>query len=314
MLALAPLGAGAASPPAFPLKPCLQQPLRRDFVPAGGRYINDHTLVRDHDGLWHLFAITHTSQGSAYDEKSFLHATAPRLAGPWTERPDALYADADARNELVLWAPHVVEWEPWHWIMFYWGEWIHPQDPWRGIRRADSTDLWHWTKFETGSTPEVRPAGGRDPFLMRYQDRWLIYSVGVDEQSRGQIVVSSAPNLTDPHGGWSETLPVLTDPVPNFGWGNLESPFVRFHAGYYYLFATRTGPNEPAEYLREVVFRSQDPLHFDWEPVNQYEAHASEIATENGRDYLTSVGWTSVIGEANRGLRIAPIEWRAECR
>ena len=115
--------------------PCLGAPFERVFVPGHGRYLNDHTLIRDHQGLWHLFAITHDSPGSAFEEKSFLHATAPRLHGPWTEHEDALQADPSQRDELVLWAPHVVEWSPFHWVMFYWGEWLQPPDPWRGIRR-----------------------------------------------------------------------------------------------------------------------------------------------------------------------------------
>jgi beta-fructofuranosidase len=284
--------------------PCQTGPFARVFVPANGRYLNDHTLIRARDGTWHLYGITHTSQGSAFEERSLLHATAPALAGPWTEQSDALYAD-DALDELVVWAPHVVEWRPGNYVMYYWGEWLKPNDLWRGIRRADSTNLVHWSKLETAPDPSVRPPGGRDPYLMRDGDHWLLYSVGVEPDSRGLIVATQSPDLKT----WSDADAVITDPTPVFGWGNLESPFVEKHDGRYYLFVTDTGPNEPAEYLREEAFVSTDPLHFDWNPVANFQAHASEIVHEADRTYITSAGWTSVIGEENRGLKLAPLGW-----
>jgi hypothetical protein len=101
---------------------------------------------------------------------------------------------------------------------------------------------------------------------------------------------------------------VLEDPKPNYAWGNLESPFVVPYRGRYYLFTTRTGPG-PSDYNRTYVFRSRDPLRFSWAPVTELRGHASEVVTADGRMFVTSGGWTSAVGERNRGLLLAPLAW-----
>ena len=53
-------------------------------------YINDHTFVRDHEGMWHLIGITHAEPAAPFDEVHLAHATAPTLQGPWTKQPFAL--------------------------------------------------------------------------------------------------------------------------------------------------------------------------------------------------------------------------------
>jgi hypothetical protein len=54
-------------------------------------------MIRDDQGTWHLFGITHSGDaGQPTDEKTFGHATAPSPAGPWTTQPAALTADQAA--------------------------------------------------------------------------------------------------------------------------------------------------------------------------------------------------------------------------
>ncbi|MEU2014129.1 glycosyl hydrolase family 32, partial [Nocardia sp. NPDC019302] len=60
---------------------------------SGAWYINDHTIIRDDAGRWHLFGITHPEPADPFDETEFAHATADRLHGPWTTRDRALQVD-----------------------------------------------------------------------------------------------------------------------------------------------------------------------------------------------------------------------------
>ncbi len=262
---------------------------RRVFVPSRGRYLNDHALVRGGDDRWHLIGITHDSAGSPQEERSFLHATAPTLDGPWTELPDALMTQMPER---VLWAPDIFAREPGRWTMLYWGS-----TPDNQIQRADSDDLVAWTRV-------MSPVpGGRDPHVARVGERWVVYSVGVRE-SHGQIIATTSADLTS----WSPLSVVVEDPVPSFGWGNLESPCLVRRGAWWYLFVTRTSA-APADYDRTVVLRSADPMRFEWRPVTEIAGHASEVVEEGGAQYLTSAGWTSQVGEPARGLSIARLEW-----
>lgn len=278
----------------------------RAYVPSGSRYVNDHTLVIGPDGTWHLFGITNDSPGDPEAEHRFLHATAPTPLGPWTEWPDALVADARA-SEKVLWAPYVIEREPGHWTLAYYAD-LLDDDPTRGVRLADSEDLWHWQRVPATASPAGRPPGGRDPFLLRVAGRWLLWSVGVDGASHGQILLSESrsTSLAD----WSPATPVLTDPVAATPWrrGNLQSPFVVVYDEQFYLFVTRKSP-APIDYVRTDVFCSDDPHHFDWQPIAELRAHAAEILVDHGRYFITSAGWTRTIGEEHRGLSIAPLRW-----
>ena len=270
--------------------PFVRGDFTRVYRPTGTRYLNDHTVLRDDAGLWHVWGITHDSQGMPFAERSFLHATAPSLEGPWTDQPDALTVNA---SEQTLWAPFVVRSAPTTWSMYYWGSTADSR-----VQRADSADLRTWVR-DRRSAP-----GGRDPFVLRSAEGWLLYSVGVSTSARGQILVSSSPDLET----WSEPRVALEDPVPSFGWGNLESPTVARYDGRWYLFLTRTSKS-PIDYVRTVVFVSDDPARFTWDPITELHTHAAEVFTYDGRWYITAAGWTSSVGERWRGLSVARLGW-----
>jgi beta-fructofuranosidase len=270
--------------------PVMTGAYQRVYRPQGARYLNDHTLVRGPDGVWHVYGITHESQGMPHAERSFLHATSLALEGPWADQPDILMTTG---SESVLWAPYVFEREPGRWTMFYWGG-----TPDNRIQRADSTDLVHWTRIPMTAT------GGRDPFALRVGDRWYLYSVGASASAHGQILVSTSTDLFM----WTTPTVAIEDPVPVFGWGNLESPVLVPYDGAYYLFLTRTTTAQ-IDYARTLVFRSSSLTRFAWEPLTELRGHASEVFLYDGRWYITSAGWTSSVGEENRGLSIAPLEW-----
>lgn len=270
--------------------PFVDGAFRRVYQPPGTRYLNDHTLVRGDDGRWNLYGITDSSVGRPSAERSLLHATAPHLEGPWSPEVDVLTATS---AEQVLWAPFAFAAGDGRWVMFYYSN----ETP-QYVDRAESADLDHWTRSTL-----VAP-GGRDPFVLRVGDTWYLYSVGVDAMARGEILVSTSHDLV----AWSAPRVALQDPVPCFGWGNLESPTVVVHGDEYYLFVTRTGA-APVDYARTVVFSSRAPDLFAWSPVTELLAHAAEIVIVDGQEYLTSAGWSSSVGERGRGLTVARLGW-----
>lgn len=283
-----------------PYVPRIAGEYRRVFVPPGTRYVNDHTIVRGPDG-WHLFGITDESAGSPFEERAFLHATASALEGPWVAEDDALVADAAAR-ESFIWAPHVVPREGGGWLMHYFSAAVDG----RGIRRADSDDLWSWTRVNV-DIPSSWPAGGRDPFVLRHAGMSLVFSAGVSDDAHGQIVVSASVDGES----WADAEIVLEDPRASYPWGGLESPAIVEREGYFYLFVNRGLADEP-HYFRTLVFRSCDPRAFGGEPIAELWSHAAEIVEDGGRWFITSAGWTSQVGEERRGLLLAPLEWIRE--
>jgi hypothetical protein len=273
--------------------------VERVFTPANGRYLNDHNFFRTSAGVWHLFGITSSDPtGNPWTEYTFIHATATSPSGPWTEQPDIV---PDGNNMVPKWAPFVVERSAGQYSMFY----KHNDGT---TRRADSTDLMTFT--DTGYTAP----GGRDPMLLKVGSTWYLYSVGANGSCQGQITYSTSTDLIN----WTSPVALITDPVPSYCWGNVESPHVVYYQQQYYLFVTRTGPatfpatNHDPGYFRTYVFRSTTPTGFTgWSPITQLWGHATEVVLNpaNSTYFMSSCGWPSEVGEAQRGLSIASVRW-----
>ena len=107
-------------------------------------YINDHTFIRDVNGTWHMFGITHAAPADPDHEIEFAHATAPTLQGPWKKHPSALIVDT-ASGEKHLWAPHVILVNGIYHMFYNAGG----EDDKHQIKLATSTDLFNWKRFGT---------------------------------------------------------------------------------------------------------------------------------------------------------------------
>jgi beta-fructofuranosidase len=283
--------------PRPPARVAAASPFDRIYDPSVGEssdwYINDHTLIRGADGVWHLFGITHAEPAAPMDERMFAHATAPSLAGPWRKEPPALTA---ADGESVLWAPHVVAHDGLYYMMYCAGG-----EPERyRIKLATSPDLWTWTRqavlFEDGFD-------ARDPFLMRAGEGWVVYYTATSRPAGGNHVV--AYRTSDDLIRWSDRRIAFVDPAVGTMGGPTESPFVVKDGSGYYLFV---GPRQG--YVGTDVFFSEDPLRFDltnW--AGHIASHAAEIVEDaDGQRYASSAGW------GQGGVSLAPIRWIEEPR
>lgn len=287
---------GAAAPKQAEAKPCLPVvgPFTHIYDPsigeAGPWYINDHTIVRGRDQLWHLFGITHASPPSA-EEREFAHATSASLTmATWQKRPPALIAD-QALGETVLWAPYVLENEGMYY-MFYCAGGVDEQFQ---IKLAISSDLNTWTRH-----PEplfLDGAYARDPYVMRVGAKWVMYYTATSDPEWGNYVVAYRTSEDLVH--WSKRRFAYVDPLEGMATGNTESPYVVSRPEGYYLFI---GPR--GDYTRSEVFFSSDPYSFDQAPLLAIEAHAAEIIRDlDGSEQVSRAGWWAM------GVDVAPLRW-----
>jgi beta-fructofuranosidase len=270
-------------------------------------YINDHTIVRDADGTWHLIGITHREPADPHDETDLAHATAPELHGPWTKRPVALSADA-AWGETLLWAPHVIAHDGRYWMFVCAGG--ASMTGYR-IHLATSDDLVTWRRHPDNPLV-VDGFEARDPMVLRVDGRWVLYYTATTRPDGGHHVVAAVESDDLVH--WSGRRVVYEDEAEGTFGGPTESPFVVPRDGWYHLFIgpdwagllsskEETGRYDPAAYRRTRVLRSADPLHFGAaDVVATIDAHAAEVVVdESGQTWISHCGW------GQGGVYLAPL-------
>jgi hypothetical protein len=274
-------------------------PFQKIYDPSTGEkekwYINDHTFIRPVDGQWHLFGITHPEPAAPQQEKFFAHATAPDLAGPWAKREPVMPAN-EQLGETVVWAPYVLEHDGLYWMYYCAGGKQHEQ---YHIHLATSSDLFTW-KRHPDNPMVVDGYDARDPMVIRYANRWILYYTATSEPHGGNHVVKAA--TSDDLTRWSGNQEVFVAHQKGTYGGSTESPFVVSRNGTYYLFVcTNRGYNETA------VYQSDDPFH--WEQSNRiakFPAHAAEVVQlSNGQWFVSRAGW------GQGGVYLAELVWES---
>jgi hypothetical protein len=261
------------------------QPL---FTPAKtGCYVNDHCVVRAHDGRWHVFGITKdTPEIDPHRERWFCHGSGPSLAeGRFVER--GRVCDFGAR----AWAP-TVAFDGQRWVMIY-----GPDHLRAAICDDPRLESWH----EAPCTLTGAPPFGvmRDQMIFRLDDdTWLMYATA-KRGAEGAVAVCVSENLLD----WRFVrfaLRTTASAGKQPPWSATESPFVFAHGGAYWLSTTYTTSGRgPRDYHDTLLFRSANPFDFGvytgdaGEPAARLEAHAPEylVDPDTGRWYVTSCGW-----------------------
>jgi hypothetical protein len=283
-------------------KPCVPKvgDFHRIYDPSVGEsepwYYNDHSFIRDRNGLWHVFAITQREGVPFTEERSLGHATSTSLNEPtWVKQPPALVVE-ESLGETVLWAPYVLEHEGTYYMFYCAGG----ESERFAMRLATSTDLYSWTRVREALFEDGYDA--RDPFVTRIGAQWVMYYTATSEPAGGNYVVAYRTSEDLLH--WSPRELAFTDPLKGMSGGNTESPFVVQRAEGFYLFLSLRGDYDLTE-----VFFSTDPFHFDIDPLMKtpIHAHAAEIVEDpSGSWHISHCGWW------RKGLYLAELTWSCE--
>lgn len=289
-----------AAPPATPVVP--QPPLLAagDFTTfyaaAEPWCVNDHTFVQGPDHTWHLFGITHPKPLSWENDpgRQLAHATAANLLeNPWQTQPFAVKRDWDKHRELLLWAPHVIRHEGTYYMFVCVGAPDNNHSRYR-IQLLTSPDLKEWTRHPDNPMV-VDGFDGRDPFVTRLGDQWVMYYTANSTPECGNHTVASVTSTNLVH--WSNRRTVFTHPRAGSFGGPTESPFVVRRGSNYYLFACDNDWTD--------VYVSPDPFHWEFAAKNtRLHSHASEIVRDtDGKWFISHAGWMS------GPLKLAPLRW-----
>jgi hypothetical protein len=257
-------------------------------------YINDHCFIRDANGIWHLFGITHEEPMKPHDEDYFAHATSPTLTGVWKKEPFALAVD-ESKGERHLWAPHVVYHNGLYYMYYCAGS--EKGGSTYKINLATSKNLFDWERHPANPMV-VDGYDARDPFIYKMKDKWVMYYTANSKPEGGNHVVFAVTSKDLIH--WSDKKLVYTDPGVGTWGGNTESPQVIRRGKYYYLFI---GPGK--QYTQTTVYRSTDPFNWVYDAnVPVLKTHAAEIIRDiGGQWYISHCGW------GQGGVYLAPLEW-----
>lgn len=278
-------------------RPPLRAGFTRVFDPSQGEkeawYINDHCFIRNGSGMWHLFGITGMEPAVPDREKFLLHATAPRLLGPWTKHAPVMRVDP-AAGETVIWAPYVVKHDGLYW-MFYCGG--GRSDTKFQLDLATSSDLWSWTRSPANPLL-VDGYDARDPMVLRVGTQWVLYYCATEHSNGGNHVVKAVTSSDLTH--WTDRRIVFRSPVAGTFGGPTESPFVVARDNRYYLFLCTNDP-----YNNTDVYVSDSPFHWNFEDVVlRFGAHAAEVVDAgDGNWFISSAGW------GQGGLYLSNLTW-----
>lgn len=262
-------------------------------------YINDHCFLT-HGGRIHWYGIvnpypSHPHFYAPGTHRHLGHASAVDPFGPWTEHPH-VFAHPEGSPEY-LGACFVVEREGRFYML------CDASMPGKGMNLASSLDLHNWA-WDPSAVPHCPEHGTRDPCMVPDPSGgYLLYHTGGDS-GIGKIFLASSRDLRH----WTVEEPALVTDA-TVGPGCLESPFVHERNGVYYLFVNFSH----RQYEETIVFASGNPRRFDWRsPLCTLFAHAAEIFTWQGKDYISHCGiedqhWRDT--GAPYGLWLAELAW-----
>ena len=241
--------------------------------------LNDFCIIKDDNGLMHIFAITwFGAPNISYDRPYLAHATSKNLFGEWKREPYMLLSDTNN------WAPHVIRdhKDPSKFLMFLGGM---AKDTLR-VYEADSKNLFEWTlRKDFGQS-----LGTRDPMLIYVESEKKYYmytTMSKGKNPNDGIGVCTSTDLEE----W--TLERIISLVENDTCD--ESPFVVEKDGYYYLWATWSSRHF-YKGIPTRIFRSEYPDFRDISDTGEENAicsfpiHAVEIIEEDGQMYIGQTG------------------------
>ena len=243
-----------------------------------------------------MFGITHEEPAKPRDENNFAHATADSLLQqPWDKQSFALsVAPEPPWHEQHIWAPHVILHRGIYYMFYCAGGKKHTEYK---IHLATSKDLKSWVRHPANPML-VDGFDGRDPCVIRLNDKWVMYYTANRPAKKGNHVVVAVTSDDLIH--WKDKRVVFVHPKIGTYGGPTESPFVVTRKGKYYLFVCTNSP-----YDNTVVYESNSP--FEWKIKNQvgeFPAHCAEVIRVSDDEwYISRAGW------GRGGVFLAKLRW-----
>jgi len=252
---------------------------------------NDHTFVKDLDGIWHIFGITHpVTTIENVHEGEFLSFHAKASEKGWlsnqgfNDLPKVLPPEKRPGEKLENQAPYILQ-KDGLFYMFY------GPSP---IRLAVSKDLFNW---ELKGIQFSEEKGARDPSLIFSNNKYhMIYC------TERKVAIRTSIDLYN----WSE--PVIIYESSDF---DPESPTIVMKNKLFYLFVCSWDgvwdkkDIQGAYQHRTYVYCSEKIDGFqNREPIAILNAHAPEIFQYENEWFISSAEWP------NRGISIDKLNWK----
>lgn len=272
------------------------------------KFVKDFSIIRDDNGLWHIFSIT----GELYkghdwmpegNERTFSHGTSPDLRH-WTYHEpvlgisDRLYPDGNGTFEdRNVWAPHVIHHNGTYY-MFYTSVNRHVS---QSISLATSKDLFHWTKFEGNPVATLEGvewadwhrdswADGRDPMVLVDGDKFYLYFTAHKKVAKGELDGAVAVMESDDLIHWRNPQIAISFKHA------LESPQVWKSKGKYYMTTSATGhgqweSGDPVKGWKKSDFARPEISDFERYTVSTGSYAEEVVRLDDGTLIMASCTW-----------------------
>ena len=266
-------------------------------------HLNDFCIFNGPDNRWHVIGIMGT--GTWDSEISLFHCSSRDLYGPYRIHPPLLKDLAKGRTQNDAPQKHAP-------FVF-----VKHDTCFMFLRRPMGTNLLLKSNdpFQWPTEPRVlfEENDARDACIQEFDGIYHWYYCQwreVDGIGRSCILLRRSRNLED----WDNPVIVHVDTSREVGHSHLQSPFVVFTDGCYWMFIRNRSMDDRCV---TTVFRADSPDQFAfgtemWD-CEMEGVHAAELVTENGQWHIARVsgppGGFPGAPEAGGWVEIAPIRF-----
>ena len=270
------------------------------------KFVKDFSIIRDKDGLWHIFSITGDFiDGHAWvtagHERTFSHGTSKDLRN-WTyHKPvlsisDETFPDGNGKfKDRNIWAPHVI----YHDGLYYMFYTSVNNYVCQSVSLATSKDLFNWTEHDKNPVFTLENldwalwgrkqwSDCRDPAILKDGDTFYMYVTAHSpiKEPRGVVTVAESKDLFN----WTNPQIAVRHLAA------MESPQLWKQNGKFYM---TTSAHGQGAWVSDHPTKDWKKSDFPRPPVQEFEkdvptspSYAEEvIRLEDGRLIIASLTW-----------------------